>query len=46
MNISLFYKFTNKKPAKFKWYSVTHAQKEIIPSFTKKIISEVQKIYL
>ena len=46
MNVSLFYKFTNKKPAKFKWYSVTHAKKEIIPSFTKKIINEVQKIYL
>jgi len=46
MNISLFYKFTNKKPKNFKWYSVNGKVNGLIPSFTKKIFKKLDKIYI
>jgi len=46
MNINLFYKFTNIKPKNFKWYSIDREKKEFIPSFTKKILFKVSKIYI
>ena len=46
MNINLFYKFTKTKPKKYKWYSTEKSSKEFIPSFTKKIIKKINKVYL
>ena len=46
MNINLFYKFTNNKPKKFTWYSLNQSSNEFIPSFTKKIIQKVTKLYI
>jgi A/G-specific adenine glycosylase len=46
MNINLFYKFTKKKPKKFYWHSVNKLGNEFIPSFTKKIITKIEKLYL
>ena len=46
MDINLFYKFTKKKPEKFTWYSVFQSKKEFVPSFTKKILKKIEKIYL
>lgn len=46
MNINLFYKFTKNKPKKFNWYSVDRSSQEFIPSFTKKIITKIEKLYL
>ena len=46
MNINLFYKFTKNKPKKFYWHSVNKVSYEFIPSFTKKIITKVEKLYL
>ena len=46
MNINLFYKFTNNKPKKFTWYPLSQSRNEFIPSFTKKIIQKVSKLYI
>ena len=46
MNINLFYKFTKKKPVKFTWHSVNQPTKKFIPSFTKKIIKKIEKLYI
>ena len=46
MNINLFYKFTKNIPKKFHWYSVNKSGHEFIPSFTKKIITKIEKLYL
>ena len=46
MKISLFYKFTKKKPENFKWHSIGHKDSELIPAFTKKIIKKLDKIYI
>ena len=46
MNISLFYKFTKNKPKKFNWHSLDQSSQEFIPSFTKKIIAKIEKLYL
>ena len=46
MNINLFYKFTKSIPKKFHWYSVNKSGHEFIPSFTKKIITKIEKLYL
>jgi len=46
MNINLFYKFTKKIPKKFHWYSINKSGNEFIPSFTKKIITKIEKLYL
>jgi len=46
MNINLFYKFTKNIPKKFYWHSVNKPGHEFIPSFTKKIITKIEKLYL
>jgi len=46
MNINLFYKFTNAKPKNFKWYSINQLENEFIPTFTKKIIKKIYKVYI
>ena len=46
MNISLFYKFTKKKPKNFKWHYIGRKDSELIPTFTKKIIKKLDKIYI
>ena len=44
LNINLYYKFSNKIPTKYKWYSL-EKNKEFIPSFTKKIFSLVSFLF-
>ena len=46
MNINLFYKFTKNKPKQFDWHSVEKSSQEFMPSFTKKIIMKIEKLYL
>ena len=46
MNINLFYKFTNNKPKKFTWHPIDQSKNEFIPSFTKKIIQKISKLYI
>ena len=46
MDINLFYKFTKEKPQTFKWYSVDQTEDEFMPSFTKKIIEKISKLYI
>ena len=45
MDIDLFYRFIKSKPKKFNWYSVNKLNHEFIPSFTKKIITKIEKLY-
>ena len=44
LNINLYYKFSNKIPANYKWYSL-EKNKEFIPSFTKKIFNQVSSLF-
>tara|TARA_Y100000996_G_scaffold414286_1_gene404729 strand:- start:498 stop:1499 length:1002 start_codon:yes stop_codon:yes gene_type:complete len=44
MNINLYYKFSNKIPAKYNWYSLDR-NKDFIPSFTKKIFRQVTTLF-
>jgi A/G-specific adenine glycosylase len=44
LNINLYYKFTSQIPSKYHWYSLDK-NKEFIPTFTKKIIKQVSKLY-
>ena len=44
LNINLYYKFTNKIPSNFSWYSI-HKNKEFIPSFTKKVFKQVSILF-
>ena len=44
LNINLYYKFSNKIPLKFNWYSI-NKNKEFIPSFTKKIFKQVSILF-
>ncbi len=44
LNINLYYKFSNKIPLQFKWYSLRE-KKELMPSFTKKILREVSTLF-
>jgi A/G-specific adenine glycosylase len=44
LNINLYYKFTLQIPSKYNWYSLDK-NKEFIPTFTKKIIKQVSKLY-
>ena len=44
MNINLYYKFSNKIPAKYNWYSLVQ-NKDFIPSFTKKIFRQVTTLF-
>ena len=44
LNINLYYKFSNKKPAKYDWYSLD-LNKDFIPTFTKKIFKQVETLF-
>ena len=44
LNINLYYKFSNKIPAKYNWYSLDR-NKDFIPSFTKKIFRQVSTLF-
>ena len=44
LNINLYYKFSNKIPPMYNWYSL-EKNKEFIPSFTKKILKQVATLF-
>ena len=44
LNINLYYKFSNKIPQNFNWYSLKN-NKEFIPSFTKKVFRQVSTLF-
>ena len=44
ININLYYKFSNKIPIEYHWYSLEN-NKEFIPSFTKKIFKRVSTLF-
>ena len=44
LNINLYYKFSNKIPKSYNWYSLDN-NKEFIPSFTKKIFKQVSTLF-
>ena len=44
LNINLYYKFSNKIPKSHNWYSLEN-NKEMIPSFTKKIFNQVSTLF-
>ena len=44
LNINLYYKFSNKIPTSHDWYSLEQ-NKELIPSFTKKIFRQVSTLF-
>ncbi len=44
LNINLYYKFSNKIPKSYSWYSLNN-NKELIPSFTKKIFNQVSTLF-
>ena len=44
LNINLYYKFSNKIPLTYNWYSLKN-NKEFIPSFTKKIFKQVSTLF-
>ena len=44
LNINLYYKFSNKIPKAYNWYSLKN-NKELIPSFTKKIFNQVSTLF-
>ena len=44
LNINLYYKFSNKIPKSYNWYSFNN-NKELIPSFTKKIFNQVSTLF-
>ena len=44
LNIKIYYKFSNKIPSSFRWYSL-EKNKEFIPSFTKKIFKHVSTLF-
>ena len=44
LNINLYYKFSNKIPQTYNWYSLKH-NKEFVPSFTKKIFRQVSILF-
>ena len=44
LNINLYYKFSNKIPHLYDWYSLKD-NKEFIPSFTKKILRQVSTLF-
>ena len=46
MNINLFYKFTRNKPKNYKWYSIEKIENVFLPSFTKRIIKKINKVYI
>ena len=44
LNINLYYKFSNKIPKSYYWYSMNN-NKELIPSFTKNIFKQVLTLF-
>ena len=44
LNINLYYKFSNKIPKSYNWYSLNN-NKEFIPSFTKRIFNQVSTLF-
>ncbi len=44
LNINLYYKFSNKIPPTYNWYSLKE-NKEFVPSFTKKIFRQVSSLF-
>ena len=44
ININLYYKFSNKIPKSYNWYSL-NKNRELIPSFTKKIFNQVSILF-
>ena len=44
LNIYLYYKFSNKIPQTYNWYSLKDNE-EFIPSFTKKIFRQVSNLF-
>ncbi len=44
LNINLYYRFSNKIPPSHSWYSL-EKNKELIPSFTKKIFKQVSILF-
>jgi A/G-specific adenine glycosylase len=44
LNINLYYKFSNKIPLNFNWYSI-EKNKEFIPTFTKRIFKQVSILF-
>jgi A/G-specific adenine glycosylase len=44
LNINLYYKFSNKIPKSYNWYSLNN-NKEFIPSFTKRIFNQVSVLF-
>ena len=44
LNINLYYKFYNKIPSEYSWYSLED-KKEFMPSFTKKIFRQISNLF-
>ena len=44
LNINLYYKFSNKLPPKYNWFSLKN-NREFVPSFTKKILRQVSTLF-
>ena len=44
LNINLYYKFSNKIPPTYDWYSL-NKNDEFIPSFTKRIFKQVSVLF-
>ncbi len=44
LNINLYYKFSDRLPPKYNWYSLKN-NKEFVPSFTKKIFRQVSALF-
>ena len=44
LNINLYYKFSNKIPSDYSWYSIKR-NKDFVPSFTKKIFRQVSTLF-
>ena len=44
LNIKIYYKFSNKIPSTYRWYSL-EKNKEFIPNFTKKIFRQVSTLF-
>ncbi len=44
LNINLYYKFSNKIPSEYNWYSLND-KKEFVPSFTKNIFKQISNLF-
>jgi hypothetical protein len=44
LNINLYYKFSNKIPTNYSWFSI-EKNKEFIPTFTKKIFKKISVLF-